>query len=237
MIRKVDHVGMAVRSLEESLRFWSGALGLSASGIETVEKEGVRVAFLTAGETRLELLEPTRPDSPVAKFLDRRGEGMHQIAFEVNDVQAVLDGLRGLGLAMLDQAPRSGAHGARVAFLHPKATGGVLVELVEHAERSPSRFEPGDPVLVYLRDPQEKLWGILRGLDAAGATIEGLDLSSFDDWIAQVERGEESAVGPSLLFLPMGRIEKLIADRPSGALPSMAERFERRTGKSVLSAL
>lgn len=237
MIRRLDHVGIAVRSLEERLRFWTGALGLDVAATDTVESEGVRVALLPAGEARLELLEPSRPDSPIARFLDTRGEGLHQIALAVDDVASVLERVRSLGLPMLDASPRAGAHGTKVAFLHPKATGGVLVELVEREGAREARLEPGAAVLCYLREPQEKLWGILRSIDAAGVTLEGLDLSSFDDWTAQVERGDENVVGPSLMFVPMGRVEKLLADRPSGALPSMAERFERRTGRTVDSVL
>jgi methylmalonyl-CoA/ethylmalonyl-CoA epimerase len=237
MTLRLDHVGIAVRSLDERLPFWTEALGLVVAGTDTVPTEGVRVVFLPAGEARLELLEPTAPDSPIARFLDKRGEGLQQIALAVDDVQAVLDRMRRLGLALLDEAPRVGAHGTKVAFLHPKATGGVLVELVERPSQEAARLEPGTPVLAYLRDPREKLWGVLRRLDAAGVALEGLDVASFDDWAAQVERGGAGAVGPSLFFLPMARVEKLIADRPSGDLPSMAERFRRRTGKSVLEAL
>ncbi|MDX1390348.1 MAG: hypothetical protein R3344_14250, partial [Acidobacteriota bacterium] len=92
---------------------------------------------------------------------------------------------------------------------------------------------PGKPVLVYLREPQEKLWGVLRRLDAAGVMVEGIDLTSFDDWVAQVESGEDNIVGPSVLFIPMTRVEKVLLDRPSGELPSLAERFQRRTGRPV----
>ena len=237
MIRKVDHVGIAVRSLADRLPFWTKALGLDVEGMDTVDSEGVRVAFLPAGESRIELIEATGPDSPIAKFIDKRGEGLQQLALAVDDVEAVLERIRGLGLQMLDESARRGAHGTKVAFLHPKATGGVLVELVEQRRPAPVRIEPGMAVLAYLREPQEKMWGVLRALDSAGMTLEGLDLSSFDDWVAQIERGDETVVGPSLLFFPMSRVEKLLADRPAGDLPSMAERFERRTGKRVIDVL
>jgi methylmalonyl-CoA epimerase len=245
MIRRVHHVGVAARSLEASLRFWSEALGMKVSAMETVESEGVRIAFLPAGESRIELLEPTRPDSPVARFLEKRGDGIHHLTLEVDDVQATLDRLRSLGVAMLDEAPRAGAGGTRVAFLHPRASGGVLVELVEssgaQAAPAPSAsaagIRPGQPVLAYLRDPSEKMWGVLRRLDAHGLEIEGVDLTSFDDWVAEVQRGSDAAVGPSLLFLPMARVEKLLLDRPSGSLPSLASRFFSRTGKTVEEAL
>jgi hypothetical protein len=92
---------------------------------------------------------------------------------------------------------------------------------------------PGSPVLAYLREPQEKLWGLLRSLDATGLVIEGIDVGSFDDWVAQAEREDEELLGPSILFVPMMRVEKILLDRPSGDLPSLAERFERRLGASV----
>ena len=98
-------------------------------------------------------------------------------------------------------------------------------------------FTPGTPVLLYLHNPTEKLWGVLRRLDATGVVIEGIDLSSFDDWVAQVEQQDERAAGPSVLFVPMGRLEKILLDRPSGSLPSMAQRFEQRTGMTVQQAL
>lgn len=239
MIRKIDHVGIAVRRLDDGLGFWSEALHLPVAGREEVDTEGVRVAFVPVGDSRLELLEPSRPDSPIARFLEKRGEGLHQIAFTVDDAQAVLERVRARGLPMLDASPRPGAEGTRVAFLHPRATGGVLVELVERprAAAEDGGLRPGSPVLVYLKEPGEKLWGVMRQRDAAGITIEGLDLSSFDDWTAQVERGDPHPVGPSLLFFPMARVERILADRRSGALPSLAEQFERRTGRNVTSVL
>ena len=237
MKTRIDHIGIAVRELEERLRFWRDALGLAVTGVEEVATEKVRVAFLPAGGARLELIEATAPDSPIARFIEKRGEGLQQLALAVDDVQGVLDRLKARGIPLLDDAPRAGAAGTKVAFLHPKATGGVLVELVEHPQRASSKVEPGDAVLAYLREPQEKLWGVLRSLDAAGATVEALDLASFDDWCAQVERGDESVVGPSVLFVPMTRIEKLVLDRPSGNLPSMIQRFEARTGRSLSSVL
>lgn len=237
MKARVDHIGIAVKGLEERLSFWRDALGLAVSGIEEVRTEKVRVAFLPAGPARVELLEATSPDSPIAKFIEKRGEGLQQLALEVDSVQEVLDRLKASGVPLLDDAPRPGAGGTRIAFLHPKATGGVLIELVEHPHRAGARVEPGAAVLAYLRDPQEKLWGVLRTLDGSGATLEALDLASFDDWCAQIERGDESVVGPSVLFVPMSRVEKILLDRPSGNLPSMVQRFETRTGRSVSSVL
>lgn len=239
MILKVDHVGIAVASLDEGLSFWHDALGLQVGGTETVATEGVKVAFLPAGESRVELLESARPDSPIAKFIAKRGPGIHHITFQVEQIQAVLDRLRARGVPLLDDAPRPGAHGTKVAFLHPRAAGGVLVELVEKAGSGARRgtgIQAGDAVLVYLREPQEKLWGVLRERDASGLTLEGMDLASFDAWTTQVERGEEG-ITPSTLFLPMARVERLLLDRGTPSLPSLSEGFLRRTGRSVQSVL
>jgi hypothetical protein len=161
------------------------------------------------------------------------------VTFAVSDLDAVLARLAAAAVAVVGDGARAGAGGRRVAFLHPRSTGGVLVELVEEA--SPSSAAPqglgcGDAVLAYLGDPPEKLFGVLHRLDAAGIVLEGVDLSSLDDWIAQVERGEEG-IGPSVLFLPMRRVEKLLLDRPSGELPSLSERFQRRVGRTVQQVL
>ncbi|HEX4825639.1 MAG TPA: methylmalonyl-CoA epimerase [Candidatus Polarisedimenticolaceae bacterium] len=233
----IDHVGIAVKNLEERLRFWRDALGMREAGREDVPTEGVVVAFLPAGESRVELLEASRPDSPIAKFVEKRGEGIHHVTFQVEAIQPVLDRLRAAGVPLLDDAPRPGASGTKVAFLHPRAAGGVLVELVEKPESARARgVTPGEPVLLYLRDPHEKLWGILRERDASGITIEGFDLASFDSWTSQIERNEEGIV-PSVLFVPMARVERVLLDRGTPALPSLSDGFARRTGRSVLEVL
>ena len=239
MILKVDHVGIAVDSLDEGLSFWHDALGLPVGGTENVATEGVKVAFLPAGESRVELLESARPDSPIAKFIAKRGAGIHHITFQVEAIQPVLDRLRARGVPLLDDTPRPGAHGTKVAFLHPRAAGGVLVELVEKAGsfgRRGTGIQAGDAVLVYLREPQEKLWGVLRERDASGLTLEGMDLASFDAWTTQIERGEEG-ITPSTLFLPMARVERLLLDRGSPSLPSLSEGFVKRTGRKVTDVL
>jgi len=239
MILRVDHVGIAVASLEERLGFWHDALGMPIGGTESVPTEGVRVAFLPVGESRVELLESSRPDSPIAKFVEKRGEGIHHITFQVEAIQPVLDRLKARGVPLLDDTPRPGAEGTRVAFLHPRAAGGVLVELVERpapAGHGRAGIGAGDAVLLYLRDPHEKLWGVLRERDASGLTVQGLDLASFDAWTAQVERGEEG-ITPSVLFLPMARVERVLLDRGTPNLPSLSEGFLRRTGRTVQSAL
>lgn len=239
MIRGLDHLGIAVKSLEERLPFWADVLALDVDGIETVESEGVKVALLQVGKSRIELLEALTTDSPVGKFIDKRGEGVHHVTLVVEDLDAALERVRNAKVRIVGRAPREGAEGRRIAFLHPASTGGVLIELVEAAgaPRGTSDIVPGQAVLVYLREPQEKLWGILRRLDGSGLVVEGIDLTSFDDWVAQIERGEDSVVGPSVLFVPLLRLERILLDRSSGKLPSLAERFHDRTGRRVQDVL
>lgn len=131
LFSRIDHVGIAVRSLDEALPLWRDKLGLPSKHVEVVESQGVRVAMLPVGESKVELLEPTRPDSPIAKFLEKRGPGIHHVAFGVADCAAALDACRKADLPLVDERPRRGAMGALVAFLHPKGTQGVLTELVE----------------------------------------------------------------------------------------------------------
>lgn len=235
MIRKIDHVAVAVPDLKQALSFWSDALGLEASEIETVESEQVKVAFLPVGPTRIELLEARDDQSPVARFVESRGGGIHHLTFEVSDLPQLLERLRERGVQLLGDGTCVGAGGREVAFLHPKSAGGVLVELVAatEPEAAPRDVVAGEAVLLYLREPQEKLWGVLQRLDATGAVLEGLDLASFDSWLGQLERGETDIVGPSVFFVPMTRVEKILLDRSSGPLPSLAERFEQRIGRTV----
>jgi methylmalonyl-CoA/ethylmalonyl-CoA epimerase len=129
MIRKIDHLGIAVRSIEEALPLWRDALGLNHSGSETVAEQGVHTAFLDVGETRLELLEPTEPDTPVGRFLDKRGPGFHHVCLLVDDLEAALAELKQQGMRLVDEKPRDGAGGSKVAFVHPSSTGGLLLEL------------------------------------------------------------------------------------------------------------
>jgi methylmalonyl-CoA epimerase len=130
-MRRVDHIGIAVPDLESALEPYVEGLGLRVAHEEVVEAQGVRVAMLPVGETNIELLEPTSEDSPIAKFIERRGPGIHHVALAVDDIDAALARMRGAGVRMIDDEPRPGAGGTRVAFAHPKAMGGVLVELVE----------------------------------------------------------------------------------------------------------
>lgn len=129
MIKKVSHIGIAVNNLEESIKFYE-KLGLELEAIEVVESQKVRVAFLPVGkEVCIELLEATSEDSPIAKFIEKKGQGVHHIAFATDNLQDRLDELAEKGIRLIDKEPRGGAHGADIAFLHPKSTGGVLVEL------------------------------------------------------------------------------------------------------------
>jgi methylmalonyl-CoA/ethylmalonyl-CoA epimerase len=131
---KLEHIGIATRSLDESLGFWRDALGLEVTHTEVVEEQGVRVVMLPVGEPRIELLEPTSEDSPVAKFLEKRGAGIHHLAVRVRDIRAALAQLKAKGARLIDETPRVGANNCLVAFVHPSAAGGVLLELVEHTD-------------------------------------------------------------------------------------------------------
>lgn len=131
MIRQLHHIGIAVRSITEALPRWVDELGLVLDSVEDVPTEQVKVAVVMAGDVRIELLEPTSADSPVAKFLEKRGPGVHHLAFEVDSVGAAIKVLVEDEVPVLDERPRPGAHGTQVAFLHPRYLGGVLAELVE----------------------------------------------------------------------------------------------------------
>lgn len=132
MVRKIDHIGIAVRRLEEGLQFYQ-ALGLTCSGRETVSSQQVDVAFLEVGESRVELLEPTGPESPIARFLEKRGEGVHHVCLRVDDLEAQLERLKSSGVRLINSSPVDGADGCRVAFIHPSSASGVLIELSQPA--------------------------------------------------------------------------------------------------------
>jgi len=135
MIQELHHIGVAVESIEETLPRYVDGLGMRLLGVEDVESEQVRVAILMAGSTRIELLEPTDPASPIARFLARRGSGVHHLAFAVADTQEIIRVLTEAGAPMLDAEPRPGAHGTSVAFVHPRYLGGVLAEFVQDPEQ------------------------------------------------------------------------------------------------------
>ena len=128
---KINHLGIATNGIEEALSFWSDALGLENVHTEVVEDQKVRVAMLPLGESRIELLEPTSNDSPISKFLEKRGGGIHHIAVEVRDIKASLARLKDQGMRLIDEEPRIGAEGCLVAFIHPSSANGVLLELVQ----------------------------------------------------------------------------------------------------------
>jgi methylmalonyl-CoA epimerase len=132
--RALDHVGIAVHSLDESLPLFESITGGKGYGRERIDSQGVEVVFVGQGDARLELLAPTREDSGVAKFLARRGPGMHHLCYRVASVAGELERYRAAGARLIDDSPRPGAAGHLVAFVHPKSTGGVLIELLEHAE-------------------------------------------------------------------------------------------------------
>lgn len=128
---KIDHLGIAVSSIDEKKNFWTEILGLTLEGTETIQEQKVTTAFLPVGESEVELLESTSADGPVAKYIEKRGEGIQHVAFRVENIEEALAELKAKGIALIDQTPRIGAGGAKIAFLHPKATSGVLVELCE----------------------------------------------------------------------------------------------------------
>jgi methylmalonyl-CoA/ethylmalonyl-CoA epimerase len=128
---KISHLGIATKGIDEALKFWQNALGLENVHTETVEDQKVRVAMLPLGETNIELLEPTAEDSPIQKFLEKRGGGIHHIAVEVDNIEASLAKLKAEGMRLIDEQPRIGAEGCLVAFVHPASAGGVLMELVQ----------------------------------------------------------------------------------------------------------
>ena len=131
MTEKINHIGIAVKNLENAIPLYRDQLGMEFEGTEEVAEQKVKVAFLKIGESRIELLEPTAPDSPVAKFLEKNGEGIHHMAYEVADIEATLAELKQKEVRLIDEKPRHGAHGSLIAFLHPKATGGVLTEICQ----------------------------------------------------------------------------------------------------------
>ena len=134
MIKGIDHIGIAVKSIDEAKKFWVDTLGMKLSRIEEVLDQKARVAFLTAGGTTIELIEPTSPNSPVQRFIEKRGEGLHHLTLQTDNLAERLKKLKTDGVNLIDEKPRIGAGGAKIAFLHPKSAHGVLVELCEPHE-------------------------------------------------------------------------------------------------------
>ena len=133
MIKKIDHIGIAVNNIEEAVKLYTDVLGLKLKDVEVVADQKVKTAIIPVGESKIELLESTDPDGVIAKYIERRGEGLHHLALEVSNLQDALDTLAKQGVALIDQKPRNGVENTRIAFLHPKGTK-VLIELVEPGE-------------------------------------------------------------------------------------------------------
>jgi len=130
-VQKIDHIGIAVTSIAEAAKFWENTLGLKITATEEVAEQKVITAFIPCGDSEVELLQATAEDSPIAKFIESKGCGIQHIAFRVDDIEAALAELKAQGIRLIDEKPRRGAGGAQIAFLHPKATGGVLLELCQ----------------------------------------------------------------------------------------------------------
>lgn len=133
MLKKIDHIGIAVKSLETATAFYK-SMGIEPHHFEEVESQKVRVAFIKVGDSNIELLEPTSEESPIAKYLEKKGEGIHHIAYLVDDITSALAKLKADGAKLLNEEPVAGAHGMKVAFVHPKSVNGVLTELSQHSE-------------------------------------------------------------------------------------------------------
>ena len=131
MVGKVDHIGIAVSNLDDAIKLYKDVLGLELHGIEEVEEQKVKVAFLPVGDTEIELLESTSPEGPIARYIEAKGQGIQHIAFQVDNIETALEEMKSKGMRLIDEKPRYGAGGAKIAFLHPKSTNGVLIELCE----------------------------------------------------------------------------------------------------------
>mgnify|MGYP004703130901 FL=1 len=131
MVTKIDHIGIAVKNIEETLKFYEDVLGIKCVSQEVVEEQKVKVAFLPVGDTEVELLESTSEDGPIARFIEKKGEGIQHVAFKVDNIEEAIAELQQKGVRLIDEKPRYGAGGARIAFLHPKSTSGVLIEISE----------------------------------------------------------------------------------------------------------
>lgn len=135
-LKHIEHIGIAVKNLNESIKFYEGKLGLKCYAIEEVSDQKVKTAFFKIGEVKIELLESTSPDSPIAKFIEKKGEGIHHIAYSVDNLEEKLSIATKKNIDLIDKTPRKGAEGLNIAFLHPKSTGGVLTELCENKKQT-----------------------------------------------------------------------------------------------------
>lgn len=145
MIKKINHIAIAVPDLEGTAKIYEELLGLSLDGVEEVEGMDTKVGFFPVGDTTIELVQPTKDETGLAKFLATRGPGIHHICLEVDDIEADLKAYKEKGIKLIDETPRKGAHGMKVGFIHPKATGGVLIELCELAPPKDQQEKPGQP--------------------------------------------------------------------------------------------
>ncbi len=230
MIQRIDHIGIAVVSIAAARAFYE-AMGLVVEAIEEVPQEGVRVAMIACGESKIELLEATSPDSPIARFLEKRGPGIHHLCFASDD-------LHHDDLMLRDRGGRAPAPGA------DSGSGRVLgaVRPPEERRRSPRRalaggrrvtIRRGALVLVHLVNPTEKFWGTLDRLETVGVTFRGISLDSFEVWVTELARRESSGLGLATMFVPLFRVERIFLDEEVGEVESYRRRFERRVGASV----
>jgi len=131
MLNKIDHIGIAVKNLEKAKEFYEKSLGLTPSPVEPVPSQMVTTVFFKIGDSKIEFLEGSSPESPITKFIEKKGEGIHHICYEVDDLEETLSELQKSGIQLIDKSPRVGAHGKKIAFIHPKSTNGILTELTE----------------------------------------------------------------------------------------------------------
>ena len=134
MVKKIDHIGIAVNSIEEQLPFYTDIMGLKVDKIETVQSEGVKVCFISVGDTHIELLEPISDESPIKKFLEKNGQGVHHIAYSTDDIVKTITSLKGKDFKLINEQPKQGAGGKLICFVHPKSTFGVLTEICQKTE-------------------------------------------------------------------------------------------------------
>ena len=230
MVTNIHHVGIAVQSLKQAYRFWRDTLGLPLAREAEVAEQGVRAALLSAGETEIELLEPLGPESPIGRFLAKRGEGLHHVCFKTEDVAGDLAALRSKSVALLDTAPRNGLAG-RVAFLHPRACHGVLVELATP--------EPGDPGA----ESPVRFKRLVIGSPAPHDTAKTYqDLFGLPE--VEVNGGPRTmlgwAGGGTLLMVPateVGGMEGMVAlSMVAPDLPPLIQRLERADAALLLGA-
>lgn len=232
MLTKIDHLGIAVDSIDKRLGFWARSLALGEPHLEEVASEKVRVAMLTVGESRIELLEPTSDDSVIRGHIAKRGEGIHHVCFAVEDIDRAISELEKDGHRLVGQTPRIGAGGSRVAFVHPRSSGGVLIELKEEP-RSTAIGAPGSIVVVCLRDPIEKYWGRLDELSAIGISMRGMVLTLVQDWAREIAGDQPPSLAPSSIFFPLARLERVYLDEDMGVAKSERTTFLEIVGEDA----